>query len=216
MPTSVLIVDDHEVVRQGLRAVLEDAGGFVLAGEARTSSEAIEKARALKPDVAIIDLSLPGTSGLHLMRLISERLPDTRMLVLSMHFDDAYVTEALRLGATGYIVKGAPSAEIVEGVRVVADGGNYFSSGVSPDAIAIATGARNDVKSSFASLSDREVDVLSLIAEGKTSKQIGEALDIGARTVETHRVHMLRKLGLKSSTDLYGYAIKHALLIRRR
>ena len=212
MSTSVLIVDDHDVVRQGLRAVLEDAGGFTLVGEAGSTAEALFLAMSLQPDVAIIDLKLADGSGLDLMRDMRDRVPETRVLVLSMHSDEAYLVEAVRLGAIGYIVKGAPSSEIVRGLRAAAQGNRFFSSLLPSDIVAAALGADTSAKTSFASLSSREIDVLRLVARGLTSKQIGEALDIGARTVESHRLHILRKLGLTSSSDLMAYAVRHDLL----
>jgi DNA-binding NarL/FixJ family response regulator len=211
MPTSVLIVDDHEVVRQGLRAVLEDEEDLVLVGEAGTFVEAMARARELRPDVAIVDLSLPGANGLHLMREMGNELPDTRTLVLSMHTDEAYLTEAMRVGAKGYIVKGAPSAEIVLGLRIVAAGGRFFSSGIAESAISAAVGDPNS-KSAFSSLTDRQLDVLRLIGKGLTSKQIADKLGLGARTIESHRQHLLHKLKLRSSSDLIAYAVAHDLL----
>lgn len=215
MPTSVLIVDDHEVVRQGLRAVIEDAEGFVVAGEAGDAAEALKRAAAVDPDLAVVDLSLPGMSGLQLMREMNDLFPRTRCLVLSMHADEAYLIEAVRIGAKGYIVKGAPSAEIVQGLKAVSQGRTFFSAALPAEAIAAATGQPRPAKNAFASLSAREVEVLGHIADGLTSKQIGERMGIGARTVESHRLHILRKLGLKSSSDLVAYALDHRLLAQK-
>ena len=212
MPTSVLIVDDHEVVRQGLRAVLEDAQDFAVVGEAGTREDGMRRAAELRPDVAIIDLRLSSTSGLPLVREITDALPETHVIVLSMHSEEAYLVEAVRAGATGYIVKGAPAAEIVQGLRAVARGGTYFGSGLLPEAISAAVNGPPSARKSFSSLSERELDVLRLLTGGLTSKQIGDRLGIGARTVETHRLHMLHKLNLTSPSDLLVYALKHDLL----
>lgn len=212
MSKSVLIVDDHDVVRQGLRAVVEDAGGFTLAGEAGTAKEALDLAIALRPDAAIVDLKLADGSGLTLMRDLRARVPDIRVLVLTMHDDEAYLVEAVRLGALAYIVKGAPSSEIVLGLRAIAKGRHFFSTLLPREMVKTALKKDGAAQTAYSRLTRREVAVLPLVARGMTSKQIGGELGIAARTVESHRLHIMHKLGLKSATDLMAYAMRHDLL----
>jgi two-component system, NarL family, response regulator NreC len=215
MSTTVLIVDDHAVVRQGLNALLGEAGDFTVIAEAATGEDGLLRAAKCTPELAIVDLSLPGMTGFGLVSSLIEEHPNMRILVLSMHSDEAYIAEAFRSGAHGYIVKGAPSAEIITGLRAVAGGQRYVGMGVSGD-LGPDSDSPPQPHTPFNRLTPREVEVLHLLAEGLTSKAIGEQLDIGARTVESHRSHMARKLDPKSSTDLLAYAMRHDLLTRPR
>ena len=210
MTISVLLVDDHELVRQGLRALLEGEPDLTLSGEAATADEALVAVRSLKPNVAVVDLALPGMNGLELTRQMTARHPDTKVLVLSMHADEAYVSEALRSGAMGYILKEAPSAEFVQGVRAVSGGEQYLSDSLSRRALASA--AVEPSRNPFWLLTKRELQVLGLVAEGITSREIADRLEIGTRTIETHRSHIMRKLKLRSHSDLISFAVRHNLL----
>ena len=212
MLPSVLIIDDHEVVRQGLRALIEDTHEFRVVGEAGTAEEALRRAKRIRPTIAIVDLSLPGTNGLQLMRVFRDKFPKTKLLVLSMHVDEAYLGEAMKIGAVGYIVKGTPSSEIVAGLRAVSRGETFFKLGVPVPEISLDIRTGSDPGSAFARLTQREIEVLSLVAHGLTSKLIGERLNIAARTVESHRAHISRKLDLHSYSDLLAYAVRHSLL----
>jgi DNA-binding NarL/FixJ family response regulator len=215
MSITILIVDDHEVVRQGLRALLSDAPEFQVVAEAADGEDALRQASHFSPDIAIVDLSLPGMTGLSLVSTITAQSPTMRVVVLSMHSDEAYVAESFRLGASGYIVKGAPSAEILRGLHVVADGQNYVSEGI-PSRLILNSDGLGKAQNPYSRLTAREIEVLNLVAEGLTSKAIGERLGIASRTVESHRAHISRKLDLKSSQDLLAYAMRHDLLTRRQ
>jgi two-component system response regulator NreC len=213
MSLSVLLVDDHEVVRRGLRALLEREEDLTLVAEVGTAEEALAQIRSHGPDVAVVDLALPGTNGLELTRQVTAGCPSTKVLVLSMHNDEAYVLEAFRSGALGYILKEAPASEFVEGVRAVGGGRHYLSSELSKQAIEAALNDPDDTpRGAFASLTRRDLQVLGLVAEGLTSRNIATRLAIGVRTVETHRAHILHKLGLRTHSDLIGYAVRHNLL----
>ena len=215
MSITVLLVDDHEVVRQGLRALLENESDIELIGEVSTGEEALTSAKTLKPDVMIVDLALPGISGFEVARQISSGGSETKVLVLSMHADDAYVLEALRSGASGYVLKESPAAELVDGIRAAAEGQHYLSTSLSQRALESFLGAPDaPPRGAFSSLTKREVQVLALVADGLTSREIGNQLDIGTRTVETHRAHIMHKLGLRSHGDLVGFAVRYQLLTK--
>ena len=214
MSTSVLLVDDHEVVRQGLRALLDGAPDLTVAGEAVSAERALQAVRKLHPDVAVVDLALPGMSGLELTKVLTNRHPRTKVLILSMHADEAYVLEAMRSGAAGYVIKEAPASEFVDGVRAVSSGKQYLSSGLPRRAIESALEDSKEQRSVFSLLTKREMQVLGLVAEGITSREIAARLNIGTRTVETHRAHIMRKLGLRSHGDLTSFAVRHNLLTR--
>jgi two-component system response regulator NreC len=213
MALTVLIVDDHELVREGLRAIMERTEDIAVVGEASTAADAVKAVRKLKPDVAVVDVGLPGTSGLQLARELSQRYPRTKLLILSMHTEEAYVTEALRLGAKGYVVKGAGTGEVVTGVRAVHNGETFISPGLAISR-SFTPGQEAPPTSGFDRLTEREVEVLKLVAAGNTSKEIGEQLNIAGRTAEAHRSHILCKLGLSSHSDLLVYAVKHDLLTK--
>jgi two-component system response regulator NreC len=215
MTISVLLVDDHEVVRHGLRALLASERDIVLVGEASSGEEALTFADSIHPDVTVVDLALPGMNGFELTRQLTAKQIGTRVLVLSMHADTPYVIEALRSGASGYVLKEAPAAEFVEGVRMEGKELHFFSSTISSDSDVIDQ-AIDDVLDTlltpFGTLTKREVQVLSVVAEGLTSRSIGERLGIGTRTVETHRAHIMRKRGLRTQGDLISFAVRHDLL----
>lgn len=212
--TTIALADDHVVVRQGLRALLETEPDFRIVGEAGDGLEAIHLVERLQPDVLVLDLMLPGLSGLEVTRLVRQGSPQTRVLILSMYADEAYVLRALKNGAAGYVLKDSSAADLVQAVREVAGGRRYLSPPLSERAIEryaqkAETGTQED---SYEMLTTREREVLHLAAEGHTNAEIAARLGISPRTAETHRANLMHKLGLKSQTDLIRYALRHGIL----
>ena len=213
MPVSILLADDHQVVRQGLRALLEAEPDFRVVGEAADGLEATRLVERLHPDVAVVDLIMPGLGGLEVTRQITTRVPETRVVVLSMHANEAYVLEALRNGAAAYVLKDSSAAELVEAVRAVVAGRHYLSAPLSERAIdTYRQGAKKATLDIYETLTMREREVLHLAAEGHSGPEIASRLSISPRTVETHRANLMRKLGLQTQTDLVRYALRRGIL----
>lgn len=211
--TTIVLADDHPVVRRGLRSLLEGEADLQVIGEAGDGIEAVRLTERLKPDVILVDLMMPGMTGLEVTRQIVSRVPRTQVVVLSMYDSDAYVREAVRGGASGYVLKEASPSDLVDAIRAVATGHRYLSPTLSQRAVeAYVEGARAAAPAPHETLSTREREVLKLAAEGRTSQEIAERLYLSPRTVETHRASLLRKLGLRSQTDLIRYAIRQGLL----
>jgi DNA-binding NarL/FixJ family response regulator len=211
--TTIVLADDHHVVRQGLRVLLEGQPDFQLVGEAGDGLEAVQLTERLKPDVLIIDLMMPSLNGLEATRQVSQRSPHTRVVILSMHANEAYVLEALRNGAAGYVLKDSSAADLVHAVREVVAGRRYLSSPLSERAIAAYIQKASDVVSDpYEMLTNREREVLHLAAEGYTNAEIADQLSISPRTAETHRANLMHKLGLRTHTDLIRYALRRGIL----
>lgn len=211
--TTIVLADDHPVVRRGLRTLLESEADFQVVGEAGDGIEAVRLTERLKPDVVVVDLMMPGMTGLEVTRQIASRLPRTQIIVLSVYDSDAYVREAVRGGASGYVLKEASPSDLVAAIRAVAGGQRYLSPSLSQRAVeAYVERARAAAPTPHETLSSREREVLKLAAEGRTSSEIAERLHLSPRTVETHRASLLRKLGLRSQTDLIRYAIRQGIL----
>jgi len=209
-PIRVLIVDDHAVVRAGIKLLLGREDDIEPVGEAGSGREGIFEARTLKPDVILMDVVMPGGSGLEVIPTLLREQPETKILVLSMHDDPRYVREAFAAGARGYVLKEAADVEVVAAVREVARGGRY----VHPElgARLIAADADAARKAEEDPLSDREREVLRLLALGHTNQEIAKQLFISVRTAETHRAHIMQKLRLSSRAELVRYALAHDLL----
>jgi DNA-binding NarL/FixJ family response regulator len=209
-PIRVLIVDDHAVVRSGLRLLLAQEPDIEPVGEAGTGREAIFQARSLKPDVLLLDVVMPDQTGLEVLPKLVHENPKAKVLLLSMQDDPRYVREAFAAGATGYVLKEAADTEVVAAVREVARGGRY----VSPElgARLLAAEADAERRASEDPLSDREREVLRLLALGHTNQEIAQQLYISVRTAETHRAHIMQKLRLQSRAELVRYAIDQKLL----
>ena len=206
----VLVADDHVVVRAGLRVLLEAEPDVHVVSEADTGNSAVEQARALKPDVAIIDVGMPDGNGIDATRCIRTQLPHTHVLALSMYADHHYVTHMLRAGARGYLLKECASEELLNAVREVARGRMYVSPQLTDFAVqAMLEQAGNDFLSS--DLTPREREILQLIAEGHTTRGIASQLSISVRTVETHRRHMMRKLHVDTVAGLTRIAMREGL-----
>ena len=206
----VLIVDDHAVVRSGLRLLLEHDPEISVAGEAGSAVEAVRVARREQPDVVLLDVVMPGESGIQAAPQIIEASPESRILVLSMQDDPSYVREAFAAGASGYVLKEAAEAEVVQAVKDVAAGGHYVHPALG--ARLAAAEVRAQEKADGDPLSDREREVLRLLALGHTNQEIAKMLFISVRTAETHRAHIMQKLRLSTRAELVRYAIANELL----
>ena len=211
--TTIVLADDHHIVRQGLRALLETEPDFRLVGDAGDGLEAVRLAERLKPDVLIVDLMMPGLNGLEVARQVTQRLPKTRVLMLSMHASDAYVLEALKNGATGYVLKDSQASELIEAVRQVAASRRYLSPPLSERAIELyVQKAESGTLDMYDTLTNREREVLQLAAESHSTSEIAERLFISPRTAESHRANLMRKLGLSTQTDLIRYAVRKGII----
>ena len=210
MSIRVLIVDDHAVVRSGLRLLLDTEADIEPVGEAGNAQEAVFQARALKPDVILLDVVMPERTGLDVLPQLMHENPDAKVLILSMQDEPRYVREAFAAGASGYILKEAADTEVVAAVRDVAGGGRY----VNPElgARLVAADAAAAMAADADPLSDREHDVLRLLALGYTNQEIAKQLYISVRTAETHRAHIMQKLRLQTRADLVAYALERGLL----
>jgi two-component system, NarL family, response regulator NreC len=208
--TRVLLVDDHAVVRAGLRRVLEAEPDIEVVGEAGTARDAVLEARATKPDVILLDIVLPGESGVDVLPALLKEAPGAKVLMLSMQDDPRYVREAFAAGASGYVLKEAADSEVVGAAREVAAGGRYLHPALGARLISAEEEARAAIEAD--PLSDREREVLRLLALGHTNQEIATMLYISVRTTETHRAHIMQKLRLKTRAELVRYALAHGLL----
>lgn len=206
----VLIADDHPVVREGMKQILADAADMVVSGEAVDGQDLLEKVRAKDWDVVVLDLSMPGPSGLELVKEVKRRRPGLGVLVLSMHAEDQFAVRVLKAGASGYMTKETAPDELIRALRKIAGGGRY----VSPQlAEKLAFNLEHDAgRPSHELLSDREYQVLCLIGSGKTVKDIAEDLSLSIKTISTYRTRILEKMKLKTTTDLIRYTIHHQLV----
>lgn len=210
---SIFLADDHPIVRQGLRMLLDAEPGFNVIGESGDGLEAAEIVERLKPDVLIVDVMLPGLSGLDVTRHVRKRAPATRVIVLSMYDNEAYVIQALKNGAMGYVLKDALSDQILEAIREAVEGRRYLSPPLSDRVIeANVSRAEISAEDSYEALTHREREVLHLAAEGRTSSEIADRLGISPRTAEAHRGNLMHKLGLRNQTDLVRYAVRRGIL----
>jgi two-component system response regulator NreC len=208
----VLVVDDHAVVRSGLRRVLDAEKDIVTIGEAANVERAVFEALEHKPDVVLMDVVMPGKSGIEGMPALLQAVPDLRVLILSMQDDPHYVREAFEAGASGYVLKEAADTDVVEAVRAVASGSRYVHPALGAKLVAAETEERKRAESD--PLSEREREVLRLLALGHTNQEIAALLYISVRTAETHRAHIMQKLSLSSRAELVRYALDHGLIDR--
>src|SRR5438876_11452661 len=206
----IVLVDDHAVVRSGLRLLLDGQKDFEVVGEAGNAKDAIFRARALKPDVMLLDVVMPGESGIDVLPKLLKESPETKVLVLSMQDDPNYVREAFAAGAAGYVLKEAADEEVVSAIREIAAGGRYVHPALGARMVAAEAEARAAAEAD--PLSDREREVLRLLALGHTNQEIAKMLYISVRTAETHRAHIMQKLRLSSRAELVRYALSQGLL----
>jgi two-component system, NarL family, response regulator NreC len=211
--TSIVLADDHHVVRQALRLLLAAEADLQVVGETGDGLEVARLVERLKPDVLVVDLMMPGLNGLEVTRQVHEHFPHTQVVILSMHADEAYVQEALRNGAMGFILKDASADQFLTGVRTVASGRRYLSPPLSDRALnAYAQMAASSESDPYELLTAREREVLHLTAEGLSTNEIAGRLTISPRTAETHRENFMRKLGLHSHAELIRYAVKRGVV----
>ena len=209
----VLVADDHAIVRTGIRHVLESEPGFTVVGEAATGAEAIALAASLRPDVAVLDVSLPGDSGIRVAAELRRITPETHVLILSMHDNTEYVLESLRAGVHGYLLKDAAATELRGAIRAVRRGESFFSPAIAGRLGAVLRGDPEAARgSALAQLSSRERQVLVGIAQGRTNREIALELGISHRTVETHRESLMRKLGVRTVAGLTRLALEAGLI----
>jgi DNA-binding NarL/FixJ family response regulator len=213
MIVNVLLADDHPIVRQGMRDLLDAEAGFSVVGEAEDGLQAVQMAEQLKPDVAIVDMMMPRLNGLEAIRQITARVPQTRCIVLSMQSADPYIVQALKAGASGYILKDSAPAEVVNAIRQVLSGRRYLSPQLSEKLIDLFVAKiETDALDPYNTLTSREREILQLAAEGLSNNSISEQLSISARTVEQHRRSMMHKMGFNNQTDLIRFALKRGIL----
>jgi DNA-binding NarL/FixJ family response regulator len=206
----LLIADDHGIVRGGLRALLDRQPDMEVVAEAADGAAALVQALACRPDVAILDVGMPKLTGLQVARELRAQAPEMKVLILSMHDDERYLFEALKAGASGYVLKSEAGDDLVDAVRAVARGESFLTN--AAERSLIRAWMADDATGPVEPLTPREQEVLKLIAEAHTNKEIGEILHLSAKTVESHRGNLLRKLGMRDRVELVRYAIRRGLI----
>lgn len=213
--TSVVLADDHSVVRQGLRTLLEAEGDLSIVGEANDGLETAKMVEDLQPDVLVVDLMMGGMNGIEVARHVTKRSPKTKTVILSMYGNEGYVMEALRVGAKAYVLKEATASELLHAIREVMVGRRYLSAPLSEQAInAYLQKAEGTTLDPYDTLTTREREVLYLVAQDCTNADIAKKLFISSRTVEVHRANMMRKLALRTRSQLLRYAIQRGVLVK--
>ena len=209
---NILIVDDHAVVRAGLRAVIQSDPDLNIIAEATGGLEALSLIEKAQPDVIVLDLSMPDMDGIMVTKELHARHPEIRILILTVHEDEAMLREVMRSGASGYILKHAAENDLIEAIKLIMQGDIYVDQKMLPSLIGHDAAVKNKSEVSVEPLSPREVDILKLIADGYTNRQMGSELGISIRTVEGHRANIYGKLGLHSRVELVRYAKDHGLM----
>lgn len=211
----ILLADDHTVVRQGLRKVLEECPDWRVVAEAADGRDAVRQAELLRPDVAILDVAMPLLNGVEATRQIVKHVPGVRVLVLSMHADEAYVTQILHAGAAGYLLKDSADVDLLHAVSVISEGQSFFSPAIARlmlDDYVKQRSGEPGIIDRYELLSDREREVFQLVAEGKTNKDIAALLFISTSTVETHRARIMEKLDVHSAAEIVLYAVRRGVI----
>ena len=206
----VLIADDHPVVRRGLRQILEDAGDILVGGEVGTADAVLEQVRAERWNVVLLDIGLPGGNGIDLTREIRRDRPDARVLILTAHSEEQYGVRAIKAGAAGFLRKETAPENLIEATRRVAAGGRYVSPTLAESLASVLAGDTDAQPHEL--LSDREFEVLKLLASGKTVSQVATELSLSVKTVSTHRMRMLKKMNMKTNSELMHYALRRGLV----
>jgi len=213
-PIRILLADDHSILREGLRVLLDRQDEFAVVGDASNGREAVEMAEKHDPDVVIMDLAMPGLNGIEATRRIIARSPRTAVVILSMHSDESYILRSLKAGARGYLLKDSLKADLIDAVRAAVRGKSFFSPKVSQvlkEEYVNELEARG-AEDTWELLTDREREILQLVAEGKTNKEIAAVLNISTYTIDTHRGHILQKLNLHSAPELILYAVRKGII----
>jgi len=215
MGIRIMLVDDHTLVRHGVKALLESQEGFDVVGEAENGREAVIKVRELIPDVVIMDIAMPVLNGIEATRQIKKEFPAVRVIALSMYTDDDYIYKVLKAGASGYVVKSAPAPELFAAVRSASAGNPFFSPVISRKMMEnyLKDDSAKEQSRGQENLTSREREVLQLVAEGNTNNEVAQSLEISVKTVETHRAHIMSKLGLRDVGGLIRYAVKHGMVM---
>ena len=210
----IILADDHAVMRRGLRLVLEQQEEFEVLGEANDGREAVSLAESLKPDVAVLDITMPNLNGIEAARQISAKQLGVAIVVLSMHADEGYVLRALKAGARGYLLKESPEADFIHAIRSVSEGKSFFSPTVSRMLVEdyVRQLQDKDIEDSYELLTAREREILQLVAEGKSNKDVANMLNLSLYTVETHRSNILEKLNLHNVPELILYAVRKGVI----
>jgi two-component system, NarL family, response regulator NreC len=211
----VLLADDHNLIRAGLRLVVSQQPDFVVAGEAENGRQAVALAEQLKPDIVVMDIKMPDLNGIEACQQIREALPDTQVVMLSMHSDEAYVLRALKAGARAYLLKDSAEADLARAIRAAAEGKSFFSPAVGKVLLEdyMRKLQRTGAEDSYELLSPREREILQLVAEGKSSKEIANLLNLSVYTVETHRAKLMEKLSLRNVPELILYAVRKGIIV---
>ncbi len=210
----ILLADDHTVVRDGLRVLLERQPGFEIAGEAADGIEAIRLAQETSPDIVLMDIAMPLLNGIEATRRIVAKCPKIAVVILSMHYDESYIIRSLKAGARGYLVKDSAKNDLIAGIRAAHEGRSFLSPKVSrvlQDEHMRQLESKG-VEDSYDLLTDREREILQLVAEGRTNKEIANLLNISPYTIDTHRTHILQKLNLHSAPELILYAVRKGII----
>ena len=211
-PIRVLVADDHTIVRQGLVSLLGDGGECQVVAEAGDGLEAVEKAAATRPEVAVLDISMPRLSGLEAVRRIREAVPETKILVLTVHDEEEYVLHLVRAGASGYLVKDSAAGELLAAVKALASGQGYFGPQAAKILAEQYRRPEGVAEDPYGSLTPREREVFHLVVEGRTTKEIAKTLGISGKTAENHRSRLMEKLDVHNTAELVRYAARKGLL----
>ena len=210
----ILLGDDHTLLRQGLRKILQERPNWEVVAEAGDGRDAVRQALALQPDIAILDIGMPLMNGIEATRQIVRRRPDIHVLILSMHANEAYIIQALKAGAKGYLLKDSADTELLRGVAVVASGKSFFSPAVAKVMLDdyVRHLAEKGIADRYDTLSEREREIFQLVAEGRSNKEIAELLSVSLATIETHRAHVLQKLDVHNTAELVLYAVRRGVI----
>ena len=213
----VLLAEDHTIVRKGLHSLLEKEIGVEVVGEAEDGREAVRKAEKLQPDVVVMDIAMPGLNGLEATRQIKKRFPEMKIIILTVHANEEYVLQTLRAGASGYLVKKAAPADLIEAIQAVYKGDSFLSPSISKtviDEYIRQTETKSERDIIYGKLTTREREVFQLIIEGHKNREIADLLYVSIKTVETHKAHIMDKLNVHSTAELIRYAMDKDLIIK--
>jgi len=211
---SIVLGDDHTLLRQGLRKILEERPDWEVVAEAGDGREAVRQILATTPDVAILDIGMPLLNGIDATRQVVRRMPECRVLILSMHANEAYIIQALKAGAKGYMLKDSADTDLIRGVAAIAAGKSFFSPAAAKVMLDdyVRHLAEKGIADRYESLSEREREIFQLVAEGRSNKEVAELLSVSPATVDTHRAHILQKLDVHNTAELVLYAVRRGVI----